>query len=92
MNPSLIGGTINARIAKTVERKDEKDKGPFNVVILSVSRDLVPIIHNMGYRIRYVVGELVLHRRVDPSMEVDDEKETKEMETESSSAGAMGSA
>ena len=46
----------------------------------------------MGYHIRYVVGELVLHRRVDPSMEVDYEKETKEMETESSSAGAMGSA
>ena len=39
MNPSLIGGTINARIAKTVERKEEKDKGPFNVVMIRVSRD-----------------------------------------------------
>ena len=91
MNPSLIGGTINARIAKTVERKEEKDKGPFNVVIMRVSRDLVPIIHNMGYRIRYVVGELVLHRRINENLEVDDEKETREMETESSSAGATGS-
>ena len=90
MNPSLIGGTINARIAKTVERKDEKDKGPFNVVIIRVSRDLAPVIHNMGYRIRYVVGELVLHRRIDPSMEVDDEKETREMELESGSAGTSG--
>ena len=90
MNPSLIGGTINARIAKTVERKDEKDKGPFNVVIIRVSRDLAPVIHKMGYRIRYVVGELVLHRRIDPSMEVDDEKETREMELEGSSAGASG--
>ena len=90
MNPSLIGGTINTRIAKTVERKEERDKGPFNVVIIRVSRDLAPIIHRMGYRIRYVVGELVLHRRVDANMEVDDEKETMEMELEGSSTGATG--
>ena len=90
MNPSLIEGTINARIAKTVERKEEKEKGPFNVVLIRVSRDLVPIIHNMGYRLRYVVGELILHRRVDGNMEVDDEKETREMELESGSAGTSG--
>ena len=36
MNPQLIGSTINARIAKMVKRKEEKDKGPFNVVIIRV--------------------------------------------------------
>ena len=86
MNTDLIGGTINARIAKTVERKEEKDKGPFNVVIIRVSRDLVPIIHKKNYKLRYVVGELVLHRRVNPNEEIDDESETREMECESSPA------
>ena len=86
MNPDLIGGTINARIAKMVERKEERDKGPFNVVIIRVSRDLVPIIHKKNYKIRYVVGELILHRRVNPTEEMDDESETREMEHESAPA------
>ena len=46
INPSLIGGTFNAHIVKTMERKDEKDKGPLNVVIIRVFGDLVPIIHS----------------------------------------------
>ena len=50
--------------------------------MIRVLRDLVPIIHNMEYRLRYPVGELVLHCR--------DEKETREMELESVSAGISG--
>ena len=44
----------------------------------------------MDYRLRYPMGELVLHRRVDANMEVDNEKETREMELESMSAGTLG--
>ena len=93
LNPSLIGGTINARIAKKVERKEEKEKGSFLVMMIRVSTNLVPIIHNMGYKLRYHVGHLVLHKKVDPNAPIDEHKETEAMETERSgtSAGHMGS-
>ena len=94
LNPSLIGGTINARIAKKVERKEEKEKGSFLVMMIRVSTNLVPIIHNLGYKLRYVVGHLVLHKKVDPNAPIDEMKETEAMETErsGSSAGPVGKA
>ena len=85
LNPQLIGGTINARIAKEVQRKDEKEKGSFLIMMIRVSTNLVPIIHNMGYKLRFAVGHLVLHRKVDPNTPIDDKRET---ERSGPSAGA----
>ena len=84
MNPTLIGGTINARIAKEVLRKEEKEKGSFLVMMIRVSTNLVPMIHSLGYKLRYTVGHLVLHKKVDPNAPLDDKKETEAMETERS--------
>ena len=84
LNPTLIGGTINARIAKEVLRKDEKEKGAFLVMMIRVSTNLVPMIHRLDYKLRYTVGHLVLHKKVDPNAPLDDRKETEAMETERS--------
>ena len=84
MNPTLVGGTINARIAKEVLRKEEKEKGAFLVMMIRVSTNLVPTIHALGYKLRYTVGHLVLHKKVDPNAPLDDKKETEAMETERS--------
>ena len=77
---NLEGSSIVVRIAKYVENRN-KDKSPFLVLMLRVSRDLVPIIQRCNYMLNYTFGPLVLHVRADPAAPLEsDERATEQME------------
>ena len=81
-NPELNveGSSIVARIAKYMESKD-RNKSPFLVLMIRVSRDLVPIIQRRNFMLNYTFGPLILHVRADPAAPLEsDEKATEQME------------
>ena len=90
MNPelNLEGSSIVVRIAKYVENRN-KDKSPFLVLMLRVSRDLVPIIQRCNYMLNYTFGPLVLHVRADPAAPLEsDERATEQMELDKARSAA----
>ena len=60
-NLKLLGGTINAWIAKEMERKEMKDKGSCNVMIIWLSS--AQVIHKLGNKLRFMVTLITLHKK-----------------------------